>query len=583
MMKLIFCSLIVLITMVLPVMAAPAAVDGSWHVDAAGFANLSSALASPATVGKTVIVSKPMVINNKTTDRGVAVTAGGSINVTRGKAFTVNGPFDAGLHQVFSGLGSVLGLKEARPEWFGSNSVPGTTDMAPAIQKAADSLMTTGVLKLSSTTYHLNTLTAYTIPVKPSAFIVPGETSSTLIKLTGNKSILGTGGSVLKVGLDGRFYAAITMLGDYEKNHLDLKFGPTGSFVTGITIEGTGTASDPATQLGGGIRIISGKDVQVYNCRFKELRGIAINAVGVNDLYNEGIKAHHNYIYNCHGDGIYYFLAHHSDITDNQIFDSGFTDSIILEAVQFGKVTNNHIHHSTNRGILIHTGSDNCVVSGNTVVQNKADNGIFLSSVRRCIVVNNYVWSETGNWAGITADKGMYSWQDSYHIIQGNIIRNGRPGIRIHTDYNMISDNMIVGGTEGIIIDGGNYNTLRNNDTHADGFGIKLRGKDGRSHPNGTVVVNNRTDRIDDEGTNSTKLGNIFSRGPVSGKVKLSAGAATVKTAEVLPDDAISLTRSSPGGNSGFLSVGTIIGGTSFVITSSNPADTGTIFWEIRH
>jgi parallel beta-helix repeat protein len=373
------------------------------------------------------------------------------------------------------------------------------------------------------------------------------------------------------------------MIGDYETNYTDLAYGPTGSYITGITIVGTGASTDPATQFGGGIRIISGKDVQVYNCRFKDLRGIGINAVGVNDIYNEGIKAHHNYIYNCHGDGIYYFLAHHSDITDNQVFDSGFTDSIIFEAVQFGKVMNNHIYHSTNRGILINTGSDNCVVSGNTIIQNKVDNGIFLTSVRRCVVANNYIWSETGNWAGITTDKGMYSWNDSYHIIQGNIIRNGRPGIRISTDYNSISDNMIYSGTEGIIVDGGNYNTLRNNDTHADGFGIKLRGQDGRPNPIGTVVLNNRTDRIDDAGTNSTKLGNVFSNGPISGKAKLVAGSVTVNTAEVLPVDAITLSRSIAGGDVGHLSIGTIVSGTSFVINSSSLTDSSTIFWEIRH
>jgi len=582
-MKNAFFALIVFITSTLPLMATPVSASGSWNVDASGFANLSTALASPATIGKTVVVSKPMDINSKNTDRAITFTPCVKINIARGKIFTVNGPLEVGLSQAFSGLGKVSGLKESRPEWFGSNHEPGTTDMAPAIQKAADSLVPTGVLKLSSTTYRLNTLTPYTIPVKPSAFIARGEISSTLIKLTGSKSILGTGGSVLKIGIDDKFYAAITMIGDYETNHADLMYGPSGSYVTGITIVGTATATDPATQFGGGIRIISGKDVQVFNCRFKDLRGIGINAVGVNDIYNEGIKAHHNYIYNCHGDGIYYFLAHHSDITDNQVFDSGFTDSIIFEAVQFGKVMNNHIYHSTNRGILINTGSDNCVVSGNTIIQNKADNGIFLTSVRRCVVASNYIWSETGNWAGITTDQGMYSWKDSYHIIQGNIIRNASPGIRISTDYNSITDNMIFSGTDGIVADGGHYNTLRDNDTHAKGYGIKLRGKDGRTNPIGTVVLNNRTDRIDDAGTNSTKLGNIFSNGPVSGKATLVAGTAKVNTAEVLPVDTITLTRSVAGGNVGHLSVGTIVAGTSFVINSSSPTDTSTIFWEIRH
>lgn len=44
--------------------------------------------------------------------------------------------FKEGGYVTFTGAGSLTGLKEARPEYFGVNTIPGTTDMTAAIQKA---------------------------------------------------------------------------------------------------------------------------------------------------------------------------------------------------------------------------------------------------------------------------------------------------------------------------------------------------------------------------------------------------------------------------------------------------------------
>lgn len=64
---------------------------------------------------------------------------------------TINGPFAAGLHQVFTGTGAVTGLKEAAlPEWFGENTTPGTTDMSAAITAASTASKT---VRFSRTTY----------------------------------------------------------------------------------------------------------------------------------------------------------------------------------------------------------------------------------------------------------------------------------------------------------------------------------------------------------------------------------------------------------------------------------------------
>jgi hypothetical protein len=60
-------------------------------------------------------------------------------------------------------------------------------------------------------------------------------------------------------------------------------------------------------------------------------------------------------------------------------------------------------------------------------------------------------------------------------------------------------------------------------------------------------------------------------------------GTMTVSTAEVRTGDKINLQVKILAGTPGFLSVGTITSGTSFVVNSSNAADSSTVYWEIEH
>jgi hypothetical protein len=116
-------TLLLLIITALPALAAPTNTSGPWGIDAAGFKNLSTALASPATAGKTVVVSKPMAINNKTlpTNRHIRIPRGGSINPAAGKIFNYNGQSpEAGAYQIHGGAGSVVGLRDITPQAFGA-------------------------------------------------------------------------------------------------------------------------------------------------------------------------------------------------------------------------------------------------------------------------------------------------------------------------------------------------------------------------------------------------------------------------------------------------------------------------------
>ncbi|MBV5336564.1 MAG: hypothetical protein J0653_00695, partial [Deltaproteobacteria bacterium] len=70
-------------------------------------------------MGKTVVITSPQTVTTAISwpaDRELKFEKGGYI--------------------LFSGSGALTGLKESRPEYFGANTVPGTTDMTVAVQKA---------------------------------------------------------------------------------------------------------------------------------------------------------------------------------------------------------------------------------------------------------------------------------------------------------------------------------------------------------------------------------------------------------------------------------------------------------------
>lgn len=80
---------------------------------------------------------------------------GGKLSVSATKTLTINGPFSAGLYQVFSGDGSVVGLSEAYVQWFGAvsdYSEGAGTNNHTAIESAAASLISGGKLKITGGT-----------------------------------------------------------------------------------------------------------------------------------------------------------------------------------------------------------------------------------------------------------------------------------------------------------------------------------------------------------------------------------------------------------------------------------------------
>ncbi|MBL0225842.1 MAG: hypothetical protein IPQ16_09785 [Geobacteraceae bacterium] len=98
--------------------------------------SLAEAATAADTAGKTVVVTSPQTLTANLVwpaDRELQFRKGGYIVSTAHR---------------------LTGLKEARPEWFGLNTVPGTTDMSAAVLAAT--LSGAGTVKFSSTSYRFS-------------------------------------------------------------------------------------------------------------------------------------------------------------------------------------------------------------------------------------------------------------------------------------------------------------------------------------------------------------------------------------------------------------------------------------------
>ena len=108
--------------------------------------SLEDAATASDTIGKTIVVTSHLTVEMSNishvwpVDRKLRIEKGGSINNTA--IFKILGPFEAGLHKVFNGTGSVIfgtnSVIEIYPEWWGAIG-DGKTDCTAAIQTAINS------------------------------------------------------------------------------------------------------------------------------------------------------------------------------------------------------------------------------------------------------------------------------------------------------------------------------------------------------------------------------------------------------------------------------------------------------------
>lgn len=155
-------------------------------------------------VGKTIILNSPVTMAanlNLATDRAWRFEKGAVITTT-GYTFNANGaPIEIGNYQVFAGTGTVTGLKESRPEWFGQNTTPGTTDMGTEIQAAINAAPK---IIFDRTTYAKST--AITVPANRE-LIGYGATITTTADNTNGFTVTGSNVAFRGLTITGPQYA----------------------------------------------------------------------------------------------------------------------------------------------------------------------------------------------------------------------------------------------------------------------------------------------------------------------------------------------------------------------------------------
>ena len=82
---------------------------GPW-VDIDAYSSFSAAIDNINEANKTLLIPDIKVVDvNKTVPANITLwfLRGGKLNISDGKTITINGPIDAGLHQIFAGNGNV--------------------------------------------------------------------------------------------------------------------------------------------------------------------------------------------------------------------------------------------------------------------------------------------------------------------------------------------------------------------------------------------------------------------------------------------------------------------------------------------
>jgi len=138
----------------------------SVNADIRPVTDLSKAVQDAGSMPTTLYITQDIAVNSDLTvpeNITLSVERGGKIIVAQGVTLTINGSVDAGLYQIFDGLGVVMGdikVEAIYPEWFFSGEYNNeASDWAPAINKAI-SLANSGCLKVKLQARKYNVMSA---------------------------------------------------------------------------------------------------------------------------------------------------------------------------------------------------------------------------------------------------------------------------------------------------------------------------------------------------------------------------------------------------------------------------------------
>jgi hypothetical protein len=264
------------------------------------------------------------------------VERGALITIATGQTLTINGHFDSGLFKVFtcSGTGKVVfrdsAIKEAYPEWWETNTTPGTTDMSAALNAA--------------------------ITAHPVMYLRDNYSTGLITIPTTARKIYGTG-TLIQAAVGAHIMVATSNVGPLIID--GIKFvGITGT---------TATSTDTA------IRLISCENATVQNCYFTLLRSSAVYSVKSNH-----VRIIHNTIYKCNF-GIRFAGGQYIKCDDNVLLETTCADFTIAIAfdttntelsnsyARYISVSNNTIRgYYDAQAILLH-GGIKAVIKGNNI------------------------------------------------------------------------------------------------------------------------------------------------------------------------------------------------------------------------
>ena len=137
-------------------------------VDVSSYTNLATAVTAIGSSKATLVISNTQVTDSVTIPSNVdlKILQTGNLSVNSGKTVTVNGSFESGLYQVFSGTGNIVfgtnTVNRVQPEWWGALNNNSNNDQ-PALVAAIASLTGGGVVELAAGTGYLCTA-PFTIP-----------------------------------------------------------------------------------------------------------------------------------------------------------------------------------------------------------------------------------------------------------------------------------------------------------------------------------------------------------------------------------------------------------------------------------
>jgi len=431
------------------------------------FNSLHSVVAQVESEKVTIEVSDENVISYDDTiptNMEIKVLNGGILNIDAGRTLTINGPFSAGLYQVFSGDGSVAGLRETNVLWFGATG-DGATDNQAAFVDAFASVIAGGEVFIpkQSSFYSYNNDDGLSDAVDIS--------QSTIVKLDG------------------------TIKSTNSTNQADppFIFNVTEEYVT---FKGTGTLQGPgtfvvnetdSTHLPGlikvsnhhctieGITFVDGPEVSIFLANPSYVKIHNCDFTG-GPLVADATSSQHYYIHSRGGD--------HHLITDNSFYadSSGgstrtaidYTSSIIFNNLI---ITDNHFLNIHEHATYL-TAITDSVISNNTVRYEQAaadqlGNALKVGGDRNIV---------SGNTLYNCAKGGIAAYDSSNSVIANNTIYNfGQIGISITDNvantvgfsYNTIDSNVLEASTDGrIVLNGISY--IGTATTTADCIGGKI-------------------------------------------------------------------------------------------------------------